>query len=118
MPAWQHTAKWTPEMYQKYRKYVETTVPNSPYGVYEGAHEDCADLSIKVIIDFAAQSGLPVTFRDDFGWRYISKAERAFSSPALLRYMGHPKTEIRFFKTSDRSADGTKDPWLTKDDLF
>jgi hypothetical protein len=117
MPAWKHTNVWTPGMYQKYRKYVETTVPNAPKGVFEGAHEDCADLSIRLLIDFAEQSGLPVTFRDVSGWRYISKAERAYGSPDLIRYLGQPQTMIQPFKTGDRVADGTVVPWLTKDDF-
>ena len=117
MSAWKHTNKWNPDMYQKYRKYVETTVPNAPYGVFEGAHEDCADLSIRLLIDFAEQSGLPVTFRDVSGWRYISKAERAYGSPDLVRYLGHPNESIQLYKTGDRVADGTVAPWLTKADF-
>ena len=77
-----------------YRKYVEVTVPNAGYGVFEGAHEDCADLSIRLLIDFAASQGLPFTFRDVSGWRYISKAERAFGPPDAPYDLGHLKERI------------------------
>jgi hypothetical protein len=118
MPAWQHTKLWSDSgMYQNYRQYVKKTVPNAPTGVFEGAHEDCADLSIRLLIDFAEQSGLPVTFRDVSGWRYISKAERAYGPPDSNIDLGHPQTMIQSFKTGDREADGTLVPWFTKGDF-
>ena len=117
MPAWQHTSQWTSAMYDKYRKYAETTVKTASYGVFEGAHEDCADLSIRLLIDFAAQSGLPLTFRDVSGWRYISKADRAFGPPEAPYDLGHPKTQIVRFETDGRVADATAVPWLSKDDF-
>lgn len=117
MPAWKHTSLWTPAVYQKYRKYVEKTVPNASKGVFEGAHEDCADLSIRLLIDFAQLSGLPVTFRDVSGWRYISKAERAYGPPGAPFSTDHPQAAIHNFKSGDRVADGTMVPWFTKDDF-
>lgn len=35
---------------------------------------DCADLSMELLIGFAAKNGLPLTFKDNAGNRYISKA--------------------------------------------
>jgi hypothetical protein len=65
MPAWKHTNMWTPGMYQKYRKYVETTVPNAPKGVFEGAHEDApispSDCSLILLSSQDSQSRF-VTF--------------------------------------------------------
>jgi hypothetical protein len=118
MPAWKHKAQWSSAMYQTYRRYTQTTVTNARYGLFEGAHEDCADLSIRLLIDFAADSGLPLTFRDVSGWRYISKAERAYGPPDAPYDLGHPKTRIMRFKTGDREADGTLIPWFTKDDFY
>jgi hypothetical protein len=120
MPAWKHYNQWDPAMYEKYRKFTETTVPNAPYGTYEGASDDCADLSIRLLIDFAAQQGLPLTFRDVSGWRYISKAERAFGPAQAPRYtpkyaQGHPKDVIFHLKTDDREADAAAFPFVTKD---
>jgi hypothetical protein len=37
---------------------------------------DCADMSLILLIEFAAGSGLPVTFWDNKEVRYISKATR------------------------------------------
>jgi hypothetical protein len=51
---------------------------------YEGDTRDCADLSVLLIIEFAAESGLPLTFYDNAGVRYISKAERQSPANKLL----------------------------------
>lgn len=69
MAAWVHRNFWDFNAYQQYRKYVEDNAPN-----YKGRTEDCADLSMTLLIDFAANNGLPVTLWDNNSVRYISKA--------------------------------------------
>ena len=72
MPAWKHSEvnDWTAwETYQNYRKYVASKASS-----FRGREEDCADLSMSLLIDFAADQGLPLTFEDNAGRRYISKA--------------------------------------------
>jgi hypothetical protein len=69
MTAWRHYNKWTDGFYKKYRADVSTKAPK-----LEKRKEDCADLSIKLLIEFAARNGLPVTFKDADGFLYVSKA--------------------------------------------
>jgi hypothetical protein len=57
-------------MYQEYRKFVSQEAPK-----FRGNDKlDCADMSITLLIKFAALKGLPVTFWDNNQARYISKA--------------------------------------------
>ncbi len=76
MAAWIHwnPKGWDDDTYNKgYRAYV------SKYAAeLRGREEDCADLSMYLLIRFAMAMGLPVTFQDVDGWRYMSKADRAF----------------------------------------
>lgn len=70
MAAWKHFFTWNYESWQEYRTYVQKNAD-----INQGREEDCADLSMMLLIDFAALNGLPVTFEDNAGRRYISKAE-------------------------------------------
>ena len=76
MAAWTHSAYWNDEMYAAYQKYVADNAPT-----YKGYKDrDCADLSTLVLIDFAAEKGLPVTFTDADNVRYISKGSEQIPS--------------------------------------
>ena len=70
MPAWKTTQKWTPKLYQEYRKYAAIEAPKA-----RGRTEDCADLSMKFLIYFAEKQGLTVTFEDNDNVGYVSKAD-------------------------------------------
>jgi hypothetical protein len=69
MAAWKHYSQWNEARYKQYRNYAANKAPG-----YKGRKEDCADLSIMLLIDFAAANGLPITFKDVDDWFYISKA--------------------------------------------
>ena len=69
MAAWVHRYGWNADAYYRYRKYVMAQAPS-----YEKSDRDCADLSITLLIEFAAGHGLCVTFMDSKGGIYISKA--------------------------------------------
>ena len=71
MAAWKHWNYWNDEWYKKYRQSVEKTAPT-----FRGRKEDCTDLSMTLIIEFAAKNGLPLTFVGNEGTRYISKGTR------------------------------------------
>jgi hypothetical protein len=62
MPAWKHTNKWNHNYVNAYRQYVFTHTETK----YRYGTEDCADLSMKALIDFAAPRGLPVTLENGF----------------------------------------------------
>ena len=72
MAAWTHSkhSAWSDSVYQGYRSAV--TANAWDFRGHEGL--DCADLSMKLLVDFAAKSGLCLTFKDDQGL-YISKAD-------------------------------------------
>jgi hypothetical protein len=72
MAAWKHWAYWTATTYPAYRKYVGVNAP-----AYRGRQDlDCADMSLTLLIEFAAANGLPVTLTSDDGTRFISKGTR------------------------------------------
>ena len=76
MAAWTHFATWdgnNRKVYATYRKYVTQNAP----GRRSTKDLDCSDLSITLIIEFAAKYGLPVTFKDAEGAIYSSKARSA-----------------------------------------
>jgi hypothetical protein len=52
-----------------YRKFAQTSAPS-----LKGRKEDCADLSIMVLINFAQSNALPLSFYDVDDWLYASKA--------------------------------------------
>ena len=81
MAAWKHdnTKGWTDDIYLAYRKFAAALAPT-----FRGQHEDCADLSMMQLINFAASNGLPLTFVDNAGVRYISKAEGAILRFSVL----------------------------------
>jgi hypothetical protein len=72
MAAWKHSEvndwhAWG--TYDAYRKHVAAKAAS-----FRGREEDCADLSMSLLVDFAADNGLTLTFEDNAGRRYISKA--------------------------------------------
>ncbi|MBK8258516.1 MAG: hypothetical protein IPK82_38385 [Polyangiaceae bacterium] len=79
MAAWRHTAYWkSSDYFTQYRRYVQERARD-----YMGRTEDCADISVLLIINFAAEKGLPVTFTDGDGVLYCSKAEQQHPSRVL-----------------------------------
>jgi hypothetical protein len=72
MAAWKHWQYWNPGTYQAYRKYVIDRAP-----LFRGRVDlDCADITLVLLIEFAADRGLPVTFWDNDQVRYPSKGTR------------------------------------------
>jgi hypothetical protein len=69
MAAWVHSAqkRWNEVHYYEYRKIVANKAAS-----YRGRSEDCADLSMMLLIRYAAKEGLPVTFEDNAGKKYRS----------------------------------------------
>lgn len=90
MPAWKTRNQWSAEYYEGYRQFVAWHAP-----LLRGRTEDCADLSMLLIVNFAEAEGLPLSFTDNNGVLYRSEA----SEPA-------PK-----LKTFDRS-------WSSKDSYY
>jgi hypothetical protein len=95
MAAWKHSNStgWNSKAYQAYRDYVMTNAAS-----YKGAHEDCADLSVRLLIRFAAKEGLAVSFGDNAGRRYISKAEGEVLPP--LEFGLDPRPNLRAIKAA------------------
>src|SRR5262245_32900806 len=84
MPAWKHTEKkWDNAIYYEYRKFVMATAPG-----FLRRKEDCADLSMMLLVEFASQQGLTLTFQDVEGTLYISKADHAFPHPLIYQARG------------------------------
>ena len=77
MPAWKHSldSGWDPATIRAYRFYVGIVAPN-----HRGDTEDCADLSMKFLIHFAASHGLGVSLKNADGWEYSSRSDRASRS--------------------------------------
>src|SRR5476649_764363 len=72
MAAWIHKtgSGWSKSAYDGYRSSVTSNAWN-----YQGhAGLDCADLSMLLLVEYAAKNGLCLTFKDDQGL-YISKAD-------------------------------------------
>jgi hypothetical protein len=72
MAAWKHSEvnDWDAwGTYGAYRKHVAAKAAS-----FRGREEDCADFSMSLLVDFAAENGLALTFEDNAGRRYISKA--------------------------------------------
>jgi hypothetical protein len=76
MPAWEHKYGWRQSVYDRYRLFVRDTAKS-----LEGDDHDCADLSIMLIVQFAAKHNLCLTFRDGVDGMYISKASGMISGP-------------------------------------
>src|SRR4051794_7385047 len=74
MAAWMHSDinGWNGDRYAEYRSFVAAKAPD-----LRGRKEDCADLSMMLLIQFAADKMLTVSFEDSRGTLYISKAEGA-----------------------------------------
>jgi hypothetical protein len=72
MAAWRHVSYWNEGVYGRYRTYVTYRALQ-----FRGRTDlDCADMSIILLIEFAALHTLPLTFWDNNQVRYISKAKR------------------------------------------
>jgi hypothetical protein len=78
MPAWNHTNSWNGTFYDDYRKYVRFGA-----SAMKGRLEDCADLSMLLIVEFAAMQGLPLTFTDNREVRYSSRAASQFPTSGV-----------------------------------
>ena len=87
MAAWSHYIKWDDGQYEQYRSYVAKNAPLLS-GTQLNSDQtplDCADLSIGLLIDFAASKGLPVNFWDVDGFVYASMAEHPFGPNGASR---------------------------------
>lgn len=96
MPAWEHKYGWQQSVYDRYRLFVRDSAVN-----LEGDEHDCADLSIMLIVQFAAKHNLCLTFRDGVDGFYISKASGLISGP-----IGGP------YELSDKITWGSLDEYL------
>ncbi len=86
MAAWEHDQLWRTGTYTQYRNYV--------YQHAEGLERstlDCADLSVSLLIGFASSQGLCLTFTDNKGIRYISKATG--QCPSGFKHWGDSKAK-------------------------
>src|SRR3954468_1226902 len=83
MAAWKHSNRifWDAKTYGAYRADVEERAER-----FEKRKEDCADLSMYLLIDFAAKNGLPLTLRDNGNRYYMSKANAAIIGPSIVKY--------------------------------
>ena len=72
MPAWKHFNRWSEFAWLQYRKHVGVRAPRLRWRT-----EDCADLSMLLLIEFASKQGLPVSFKDNDDNRYSSSEDRA-----------------------------------------
>jgi hypothetical protein len=66
---------WNVDTYYGYRRYVVSKAES-----YRGKTQDCADLSMTLLIDFAAENGLMLTFIDNDYRMYMSKAEAVITT--------------------------------------
>jgi RHS repeat-associated protein len=82
LAAWKHTSWWDDSWKKKYRDYVNMHAQD-----YLGRTEDCADLSMTLLIDFAAANGLPVTLRVDTGHLIISKSCKWSNKDDFLEFV-------------------------------
>jgi hypothetical protein len=69
MAAWKDSNTWNNASFNGYKEFVATQAPS-----YKGSTEDCADLSIKLLIDYAAGRYLPVSFWSTWDVLYSSRA--------------------------------------------
>lgn len=69
LAAWKHTNWWNDGWKQKYRNFVSQHAKD-----YVKRPEDCATLTVMLLVDFAAKNGLPVTLRGQGGCLWISKS--------------------------------------------
>lgn len=83
MSAWNHTSEWNEEYYQTYRRYVTANAP-----AMKGREEDCADLSMLLIVNFAAEKGLPLTFADNQDIYYSSNRDCQFPPNGMHIHYG------------------------------
>lgn len=58
MPAWEITKIWSDTEISDYRKFIAAEAPKRVANL----RSTCEDLALRLVIDFAAQNGLPVAF--------------------------------------------------------
>src|SRR5262245_9823694 len=93
MAAWKHFRNWNDTAYQSYRKHVEARAPQ-----FRGRNEDCADLSMLLLIEFAAKEGLPVTLEDNDNNQYSSRESET------VYYKGGQAGKYMFANLAKRSV--------------
>jgi hypothetical protein len=89
MPAWPHTRSWNDCFYRKYRAYVHCQATR-----LKGRTEDCADLSVSLLVNFASEHGLPVNLRSDLGITYVSKGSHQIPEQAYRTLSWSTKEEF------------------------
>lgn len=67
MEAWVATQKWSPQIVEKYRLYVQAEIKSMIQKADAGQVNkntvfDCADLAVHLLVGFASENNLPVTF--------------------------------------------------------
>jgi hypothetical protein len=84
MAGWNHTNQtgWDADAYMEYRKLAMYKAKS-----FRGRKEDCADLSMMLLVQFAAKEGLALTFKDNGGARYISKADGVMANIGSTRIL-------------------------------
>lgn len=87
MSAWNQINRWSDAYYQGYRNYVKSNASK-----LKGSQEDCADLSMLLIINFAEQEALPLTFTDNQGILYSSNA--GGQNPSSGMHIQYEKTDV------------------------
>jgi hypothetical protein len=79
MAAWRHSTYWGPTTYEHYRAFVIERTET-----FKGRSDlDCADISLTLLVEFAAAKGLPITLRNENNIRFISKATRQTPTAGL-----------------------------------
>lgn len=111
MPAWNATSTWDLKSKGGYRQYV-----SSHAEAYRWQTQDCADLSMSLLIDYAEDNKLPLTFRNDDGWIYSSREDGSkwASESAFMK----GSTNIAAWKNKDEYKEAVwehinvRDLWL------
>jgi hypothetical protein len=104
MAAWNHTNSWSDDYYEAYRKYVKANA-----AAMQGREEDCADLSMLLIVNFAAEQGLPLTFTDNKDIRYSSKESGQIPLSGL--HLKYDKVTVPTFMRVNPAAYRGGPPW-------
>jgi RHS repeat-associated protein len=79
LAAWTHSRYWDYAWKGKYAEYVANN-----FRKYLGNQSDCADLTMLVLIDFASDNGLPLTFWHGSGCIYASKSCKFSEKQAFI----------------------------------
>ncbi|MBA2116536.1 CHAP domain-containing protein [Bremerella alba] len=79
MPAWTVNNAWTATAIQSYRNYAKTNGPKRAGKL----RSTCEDLSIRMVVDFAEQNGLPVFFGNNANSQGLDPAKYSSKSAYL-----------------------------------